>query len=56
MYQGNVTVLSNIANYGEAIAKITNTQINKLKSEEKSKTGATLRVTKKKFQDEELPH
>ena len=34
----------------------TNIQLNKLKSETKNKTGTTLRVTKKKFQDEKLPH
>ena len=34
----------------------TNIQLNKLKSETENKTGTTLRVTKKKSQDEKLPH
>ena len=42
--------------YGEARVKLTNTQLNKLKSAAKIKTGTTLRTTKKNFQDEELPH
>ena len=54
--QGSVTVLSKIANYEEARVKLTNTQLNKLKFAAKSKTGATLRISKKDFQDEELPH
>ena len=45
-----------MANYEEARMKLTNTQIRKLKSAGKNKTGTRLRVTKKKFQDEELPH
>ena len=44
-----------MANYHEARGKLTNTQLNKLKSAEKNKTGATLRLTKKYFEDEELP-
>ena len=36
--------------------KLTNTQLNKLKFGAKNKTGATLRLTKKNFQDEEFPH
>ena len=45
-----------MANYEEARMKLTNTQLRKLKSAAKNKTGTRLRVTKKKFQDEELPH
>ena len=36
--------------------KLTNTQLNKLKSAAKSKTGTTLRITEKSFQDKELLH
>ena len=36
--------------------KLTHTQLNKLKSAAKNKTGTILRLTKKKFEDEELPH
>ena len=36
--------------------KLTNTQLNKLKSSAKNKTGTILRLNKKKFEDEELPH
>ena len=42
--------------YGEARVKLTNGQLNNLKSAAKNKTGTTLRTTKKNFQDEELPH
>ena len=37
------------------IVKLTNTK-SKLKSPVKNKTGTELRSSKKKFQDEELPH
>ena len=40
----------------EARVKLTNTQLNKLKSEPKNKTGTKLRITKKNFLDKELPH
>ena len=43
-------------NYEEARVKITNTQLGKWKYAAKSKTGTTLRITKKTFQDKELPH
>ena len=33
-----------------------NTQLNKLKSAAKNKTGTILRINKKNFEDEELPH
>ena len=45
-----------MANYSEARVKLTVTQLNKLKSTAKNKTGTTLRLTKKNFEDEELPH
>ena len=35
---------------------LTNTYLSKLKSSAKNKTATTLRITKKNFQDEELPH
>ena len=44
-----------MANYQEARVKLTNTQLNKLKSAIKNKTGTILRINKKNFQDEELP-
>ena len=45
-----------MANYEEARVKLTNTQLNKLKSAAIKKPGTILKITKKKFQDEELPH
>ena len=45
-----------MANYQEARVKLTNTQLNKLKSAAKNKTGTILRMNKKNFRDEELPH
>ena len=45
-----------MSNYQEARVKLTNTQLNKLKSAAKNKTGAILRLSKKNFEDEELPH
>ena len=42
--------------FEEARIKLTNTQLNKLKFVTKNSTGATLRISKKNFQDEELPH
>ena len=42
--------------YEETRVKLINTQLSKLKSAAKNKTGATLRITNQKFQDEELPH
>ena len=35
---------------------MTNTQLNKLKSDAKNKTGTTIRLNKKKFKDEGLLH
>ena len=54
--QWSLTVLKIMANYPEARVKLTNTQLNKLRSAAKNKTGTILRINKKKFQDEELPH
>ena len=45
-----------MANYEETRVKLTNTQLNKLKSAAKIKTETTLRITKKNFQEEEFPH
>ena len=45
-----------MANYQEARVKLTNTQLNKLKSAAKNMTGTILRLCKKNFEDEELPH
>ena len=45
-----------MTNYEEARVKLTNCQLNKLNSAAKNKTGTTLRITKKNFQDEELSH
>ena len=35
---------------------MTNSQLNKLEFEAENMTKTTLRITKQKFQDEELPH
>ena len=43
-------------NYQEAIVKLTNRQLIKIKSTAKNKTGTILRINKKNFQDEVLPH
>ena len=45
-----------MTNCQEARVKLTNTQWNKLKSAAKSKTGTILRLNKKNFENEELPH
>ena len=45
-----------MANYQEARVKLTNTQLNKLKSAAKSKIGTILKMNKKNFEDEESPH
>ena len=49
--QGSVTVLQKMANHQEARVKLTNTQLNKLKSGAKNKTGTILRVNTKNFED-----
>ena len=43
-----------MANYEEAEVKLTNYQLNKLKSKPKNNNATTLRITKKNFQDVEL--
>ena len=45
-----------MTNYQEWRVKITNMQLIKWKSVAKDKTGALLRLNKKNFEDEELPH
>ena len=45
-----------MANYQEVRVKLTNTQLNKLKSAAQNKTGTILRSNKKNFEDEELSH
>ena len=43
-----------MTNCEEARVKLTNTQLDKLKSAAKNKTGRTLIITKKNSQDEEI--
>ena len=45
-----------MVNYQEVKVKLTNTQLNKLKLGAQNKTRAILRLNKKNFEDEELPH
>ena len=45
-----------MANSQEVRVKLTNTKLNKLKSEAKGKVGTILRLDKKNFEDEELQH
>ena len=45
-----------MSHYQEARVKLTNSQLNKLKSTAKNKTGTTLRMNKKNFKDEDLAH
>ena len=45
-----------MANYQEARSKLTNTQLNKLKSAAKHKIGTKLRLNKRNVEDKELPH
>ena len=45
-----------MAGYHEARIKLRNTQVRKSKSQAKNKTGTTLRVIEKDFQDEEMPY
>ena len=44
-----------MANYEETRVKLINSQLNKLKSTAKNKTGTTLRISNKNLQDEEMP-
>ena len=52
--QGSVTVLQIMGNYQDTRVKLTNTQLNKLKSAANHKTGRILEINKKDFQDEEI--
>ena len=45
-----------MANYEDVRVKLTNIQLNKLKSEAKNLIGTTLKISKKIFLSEELPH
>ena len=45
-----------MAKYQEARVKLTNTQLNKVKSAVKNKTGTRIRLNQKNFEDEQLPH
>ena len=45
-----------MTNYQEARVKVTNTQLNKLKSAAKNKAGTILGLDKKNFEEEELIH
>ena len=45
-----------MAIYQEAKVKLTNTQLSKLKSAAKNKTGTIFRLNQKNFEDEELPY
>ena len=45
-----------MTNYQEARVKLTNTQLSKLKYVAKKKTVTILRLHKKNFEEEELPH
>ena len=45
-----------MANCQEAKVILTNTQLNQLKSGAKNKIGTILRINKKNFEGEELPH
>ena len=55
-FPGNATVLQKMTNCQEARVKLTNTQWNKLKFAAKNKTGTILKLNKKNFGNEELPH
>ena len=45
-----------MANYQVKRVKLTNTQLNKVKSAAKNRTGKVLRLNMKRFEDEEMPH
>ena len=45
-----------MANFQERRVKLTNRQLNKLKSAAKDKTGTILKLNKKNFENKELPH
>ena len=42
--------------YSKVNVKLTDTQLNKLKTAVKSKTGTTLRISLKMFDGDDLPH
>ena len=50
--QGKAAVQQNMVSYQEPRLKLKNTQLNKLKSAAKNKTGTILRLNKKTFEDE----
>ena len=52
--RGSVTVLQKIASYQEKRVKLTNAQLNQLKSTAKNTT--VFKLNKKNSEDEELPH
>ena len=54
--QGSVAVLQKMVNYQEVKVKLRNKQLNKLKSAGRNKRETILRLNKKNFEDEELPH
>ena len=54
--QGSVTVLYKMENYQKVRVKPTKTQLKIVKSAAKNKTGTILRMNKKKFEDEQVPH
>ena len=45
-----------MASYQEVRVKLTNTQLKKINSAAKNKTGKILRLTKKNSEDEQFPH
>ena len=45
-----------MTNCQEARVKLTNTQLNKVNFAAKNRAGTILRINKKNFEDEELPH
>ena len=53
--QRSQRVLYKMASYEEERVKLTNTQLNRLKSAANNNTETTLRITSKNFQDEEFP-
>ena len=56
LWQESVIVFLIMANFQEASVKLTNTQLSKLKSAAKNKTGTRLSLNKRNFEDEELSH
>ena len=56
LLQWSVTVFKKTTSYQEVRVKLTNTQLNKLQSPGKNKTGTILRSNKNNVENEELPH